>query len=845
MGPADALSVQFRIVNETTGCESGVVTEDVEAVECDDACEGLTDMTNVAATTCDPDMVGVEQFDLTNQFGCDSTVVVTTTLLPSDTTNVAATTCDPDLVTVEQFDLTNQFGCDSIVIVTTTLLPSDTTNVAATTCDPDLVGMFDVTLTNQFGCDSVVITTTTLLPGDICGVTCDPTLISQGQPTKTPCDYGNSYSGLGVDGYPGGNTPWTSNPDLVHVCQDFEDDWWEVDLRNDGVGEKFEISEVCIYNRVSNNAYIRNRLSDFYILISCAPMDENASLDDLLNNPSIYSLHVDETVGYPTCFDIPDVVGSYVRLVKPGTEPLHFGEVEVFGCPSDADCGPQPDPCASLMEPVIEPAGPYLLTDSPQRLIASPSGGMWIGPGVNSSGMFDPSIGVGTYAIGYRVTDGECEKMEMTQIEVIEPGTCTTPYNLAEGKEASQSSTYGQAVANVAVDGDLDGSRGPWNNPSIQHTRTENQPWWKVDLGEIASINSIKLFNRTDCCSNRLKDFNIFVSDNPINGYQSVQTLLGDPNIASYYYAGSVGAQEMINWEVQGRYVLVKLKGYGTLHMAEVQVMGCEGGNNGGDPDPEPISCLAGGTASNIAPQGSASQSSTYGNGAANLAIDGNTFGANPWSGANLQHTQTESQPWWMLDLGGQAELQDVKLYNRSNCCQNRMSNFYVFVSSTAIDPNQSIEALKAAATDYEYVAGSMGSQGNYSFAGTTARYVVVKLTEQNPLHMAEVEVYGCLSGARPPARFANANTGVDGLPLIELHAYPNPYEGSFQLKIDGDLAETGRLQLVNTLGQILEEREVSGNETLTLGAGLAKGIYFVQVREGEAIHQLKVVKVK
>lgn len=64
-------------------------------------------------------------------------------------------------------------------------------------------------------------------------------------------------------------------------------------------------------------------------------------------------------------------------------------------------------------------------------------------------------------------------------------------------------------------------------------------------------------------------------------------------------------------------------------------------------------------------------------------------------------------------------------------------------------------------------------------------------------------------------------------------------------MEIEGELAEARKLQLVNTLGQILEEREVSGNETLTLGESLAKGIYFVQIRDGEAIHQLKVVKVK
>ena len=829
------VGVMDTVLTNQFGCDSVVITTTTLFPN---------DTTNVAATTCDPSMVGVMDTVLTNQFGCDSVVITTTTLFPNDTTNVAATTCDPSMVGVMDTVLTNQFGCDSVVITTTTLFPNDTTNVAATTCDPSMVGVMDTVLTNQFGCDSVVITTTTLLPGDICGETCEPTLISEGQPTKTPCDYGNSYSGLGVDGIYGGNTPWTSNPDLVHICQEHEDDWWEVDLRNETVGEQFEISEICIYNRVSNNAGIRNRLSDFYILISCTPFAEDATLDDLLNNPNIYSQYIDETVGYPTCYDIPDVVGSYVRLMKPGRKPLHFGEVQVYGCPSDADCGPQPDPCAHLSQPVIDPAGPFEPTDGPVQLVASPPGGSWIGPGVNSAGMFDPSIGVGSYAVAYRVADGDCEKMETIEIEVIEPGSCNSPYNLAEGKEASQSSTYGRGEASIAVDGDLDGSRGPWNNASIQHTRNENQPWWKVDLGSSADINSIKFYNRTDCCSNRLKDFYVFVSNSPINAFQSMETLLGDPNIHSYYYAGSVGAQQTIEWEVSGRYVAIKLKGNSPLHMAEVQVMGCEAGTGGGDPDPDPVSCLEGGTVENIAPQGSASQSSTRGNGVAGLAIDGNTTGSTPWSNADLQHTNTENNPWWMLDLGGVADLQEVKLYNRSDCCQNRLKDFYVFASETPIDPDQSIEALKAAATAYEYVEGTIGSNKTIDFSGTSGRYIIVKLTARNPLHMAEVEVYGCM-GDNSGARFTNANNGVGEAKRIQMEAYPNPYSETFTLKIAGELAEVGKLQLVNTLGQIIERREVSGNEDLVLGKGLAKGVYFIQLREGDQVHQLKVVKVK
>ncbi len=64
--------------------------------------------------------------------------------------------------------------------------------------------------------------------------------LALGKPTETPCDYGNSYSGLGVDGVLQGSTPWTSNPDIVHICQEHEDDWWQVDLGDGDLAETFE-----------------------------------------------------------------------------------------------------------------------------------------------------------------------------------------------------------------------------------------------------------------------------------------------------------------------------------------------------------------------------------------------------------------------------------------------------------------------------------------------------------------------------------------------------------------------------------------------------------------------------
>ena len=88
--------------------------------------------------------------------------------------------------------------------------------------------------------------------------------------------------------------------------------------------------------------------------------------------------------------------------------------------------------------------------------------------------------------------------------------------NLALNKTATQSSTItgngGNPVAGSAVDGNTDGN---FNNGSVSHTNADANAWWQVDLGSSATISSITIWNRTDCCSDRLSDYWVFVSNTP------------------------------------------------------------------------------------------------------------------------------------------------------------------------------------------------------------------------------------------------------------------------------------------------------------------------------------------
>jgi hypothetical protein len=107
-----------------------------------------------------------------------------------------------------------------------------------------------------------------------------------------------------------------------------------------------------------------------------------------------------------------------------------------------------------------------------------------------------------------------------------------------------------------------------------------SSPPSELDLGAVATLQSVNLFNRTDCCSTRLNNFYVLVSQTSMDG-QSLSQLLANPAVTARYVATSGlvagnSPQELTVdvGGVSGRYVRVQLVGTNQLALAEVQVMG-------------------------------------------------------------------------------------------------------------------------------------------------------------------------------------------------------------------------------------------------------------------------------
>jgi hypothetical protein len=95
--------------------------------------------------------------------------------------------------------------------------------------------------------------------------------------------------------------------------------------------------------------------------------------------------------------------------------------------------------------------------------------------------------------------------LSLAEVEVFVGGE-----SIAIGKRVKQSSQYGDAGPECVVDGI---TAGDYTLGQASHTEFERDPWWEVDLGDAYPIERIVVWNRTDCCEERLQAFTIKLFD--------------------------------------------------------------------------------------------------------------------------------------------------------------------------------------------------------------------------------------------------------------------------------------------------------------------------------------------
>ena len=140
-------------------------------------------------------------------------------------------------------------------------------------------------------------------------------------------------------------------------------------------------------------------------------------------------------------------------------------------------------------------------------------------------------------------------------------GTATQSSNLASGFSVD---------APNALDGDMTGTEA---SGAMAHTALEANAWWELDLVTLHAIDSIRLWNRTDCCADRLSDFYVLVSDEPFVS-ASLPAARAQAGVTEHYVGAAVNGQIEIPVARTGRFIRVQRAGTAYLNLAEVQVFG-------------------------------------------------------------------------------------------------------------------------------------------------------------------------------------------------------------------------------------------------------------------------------
>ena len=447
--------------------------------------------------------------------------------------------------------------------------------------------------------------------------------LAHGKTATQSSTYAGYAAGLAVDG----NTDGVLGDGSMAVANYGANAWWQVDL-----GASALLSSVVVWARTD---CCLSWLNDYWVFVSDTPFSSTDTPATLQNRAGTWSSHQTTAPNPSTAIAANGAEGRYVRLQLTGTNYLELAEVQVFGtvntaAPSDlaqgktatqsntyasygaglavdgntdgilsdgsmavANYGANPwwqvdlgasallssivvwartDCCGSWLNDywVFVSDTPFSSTDTPATL--QNRAGTWSSHQTTAPNPSTAIAANGAEGRYVRVQLTGTSYLELAEVQVLGTVNAAAPSDLAQGKTTTQSSTYASYVAGLAVDGDTD---GVLSDGSMSVADYRANAWWQVDLGASATVSSIVVWGRTDCCASFLSDYWVFVSNTPFNPTDTPTTLQNRAGTWSSHQTMAPNPWASIAASgATGRYIRVQLTGTGYLEMAEVQVNG-------------------------------------------------------------------------------------------------------------------------------------------------------------------------------------------------------------------------------------------------------------------------------
>jgi uncharacterized 2Fe-2S/4Fe-4S cluster protein (DUF4445 family) len=77
----------------------------------------------------------------------------------------------------------------------------------------------------------------------------------------------------------------------------------------------------------------------------------------------------------------------------------------------------------------------------------------------------------------------------------------------------------------------------------------------------------------------------------------------------------------------------------------------------------------------------------------------------------------------------------------------------------------------------------------------------------------------------------------------MKINVYPNPTTNAFQMFVKTPNASKISMRILDVQGRLIKTNSFNSDETIAFGNDLKSGVYMVEIREGNVVKTVRVVK--